>query len=72
MNFSRAQLGYSVLPSGIFTQKSYLVDANIVIVNFLSQGSCLNCSTIHGECVKGFCVCDLGWEGRSGEVEGYN
>lgn len=39
--------------------------------SFLSVGSCLNCSTAHGNCIKGFCVCDLGWEGRSCELKGY-
>lgn len=33
-------------------------------------GSCLNCSTAYGKCVKGFCVCELGWEGRSCELKG--
>ena len=66
-----AQLGFSALLSDFFTQKSYLVDPNVVIIIFFPLGSCLNCSTIHGECVKGFCVCDLGWEGRSCELEGY-
>ena len=71
LNFNIAQLGFSMLPSGIFTKKPYLFNPNVVIVIFFSSGSCLNCSTIHGECVKGFCVCDLGWEGRSCELEGY-
>ena len=35
-----------------------------------SVGSCQNCSTIHGKCVKGFCVCELGWEGQSCELKG--
>ena len=44
--------------------------ANVVLRLCCLVGSCLNCSTDHGKCVKGFCVCDLGWEGRSCELKG--
>ena len=43
--------------------------ANNILLS-TSVGSCQNCSTIHGSCVKGFCVCELGWEGQSCELKG--
>ena len=67
-NKNHASKDYQDLITVYRMRRRNLLDRLINTIRLL-VGSCSNCS-IHGKCLKGFCECDIGWQGQSCDSRG--